>query len=216
MVGNGAGHFLCSAANCAAMRDRGMFIRCRVLRLLGAIQPNPIPGARWGKTRQGPAGSRYAKTTACAICCKICSDDLYPAKPGPTTAPRSSDCILAPCEKRPARAPRGAPVFSTGKRCSSGRSAEGRAVCWSIDVDAAERLKVGLLACARRETRTDQSRSDSDADVALSRKLTRVCDCYDWHSSVHGHWLLMRLLRTFPDASFAKARARCFEEQFNG
>src|SRR5205807_5734379 len=24
-----------------------------------------------------------------------------------------------------------------------------------------------------------------------------------WHSSVHGHWLLVRLVRTFPDASFA-------------
>jgi hypothetical protein len=23
--------------------------------------------------------------------------------------------------------------------------------------------------------------------------------CYDWHSSVHGHWLLLRLLRLFPD-----------------
>jgi hypothetical protein len=22
--------------------------------------------------------------------------------------------------------------------------------------------------------------------------------CYDWHSSVHGHWMLIRLLRTFP------------------
>src|ERR671930_2794013 len=23
--------------------------------------------------------------------------------------------------------------------------------------------------------------------------------CYDWHSSVHGHWLLARLLRLYPD-----------------
>jgi hypothetical protein len=23
--------------------------------------------------------------------------------------------------------------------------------------------------------------------------------CYDWHSSVHGHWMLVRLLRRFPD-----------------
>lgn len=23
--------------------------------------------------------------------------------------------------------------------------------------------------------------------------------CYDWHSSVHGHWMLVRLLRTFPN-----------------
>ena len=32
--------------------------------------------------------------------------------------------------------------------------------------------------------------------------------CYDWHSSVHGHWLLARLTRTFPKAAFApRARA---------
>ena len=23
--------------------------------------------------------------------------------------------------------------------------------------------------------------------------------CYDWHSSVHGHWMLVKLLKTFPD-----------------
>jgi hypothetical protein len=25
----------------------------------------------------------------------------------------------------------------------------------------------------------------------------------DWHSDVHGHWLLVRLLRLMPDAPFA-------------
>jgi hypothetical protein len=31
---------------------------------------------------------------------------------------------------------------------------------------------------------------------------------FDWHSSVHGHWMLVRLLRTFPDApSAGKIRA---------
>ena len=50
---------------------------------------------------------------------------------------------------------------------------------------------------------------NSDADVAPPRKLTPAfCGCYDWHSSVHGHWLLARLARTFPEAAFAKeARA---------
>ncbi len=33
--------------------------------------------------------------------------------------------------------------------------------------------------------------------------------CFDWHSAVHGHWLLVRLLRHFPDmAGAAEARAR--------
>jgi hypothetical protein len=28
--------------------------------------------------------------------------------------------------------------------------------------------------------------------------------CYDWHSSVHGHWMLARLLRLFPDLPESK------------
>jgi len=28
--------------------------------------------------------------------------------------------------------------------------------------------------------------------------------CYDWHSSVHGHWMLAHILKTFPDLSEAK------------
>src|SRR5436189_316194 len=55
--------------------------------------------------------------------------------------------------------------------------------------------------------------SSSDTDVAPPRKLTPAFyGCYDWHSSVHGHWLLVRLLRTFPDASFAKASHDALKE----
>ena len=45
----------------------------------------------------------------------------------------------------------------------------------------------------------------SDADAKPPRQLTPAFfGCYDWHSSVHGHWLLARLARQFPDAPFAK------------
>ncbi len=44
----------------------------------------------------------------------------------------------------------------------------------------------------------------SDADAKPPRELfPAFFGCYDWHSSVHGHWLLARLARTFPDAPFA-------------
>jgi len=46
----------------------------------------------------------------------------------------------------------------------------------------------------------------SEADVRPPRALTPAFyGCYDWHSSVHGHWLLVRLLRRSPDADFAAA-----------
>ncbi len=48
----------------------------------------------------------------------------------------------------------------------------------------------------------------SDADVRPPRELTPAFfGCYDWHSAVHGHWLLARLARLHPEAPFA-ARAR--------
>jgi hypothetical protein len=47
-----------------------------------------------------------------------------------------------------------------------------------------------------------------DADVRPPRELTPAFfGCFDWHSAVHGHWLLARLARTFPDAELAP-RAR--------
>src|SRR5207253_4691021 len=75
----------------------------------------------------------------------------------------------------------------------------------SFDAKAAERFAKLALACVHKEYPNKIAHVlNSDADVAPPRKLTPAfCGCYDWHSSVHGHWLLVRLVRTFPDASFA-------------
>ncbi len=41
---------------------------------------------------------------------------------------------------------------------------------------------------------------NGEADVKSPRAVhPAFYGCYDWHSSVHGHWLLVRLLRLFPD-----------------
>jgi amidase len=54
-----------------------------------------------------------------------------------------------------------------------------------------------------------------DQDVAPPRELTPVFyGCFDWHSSVHGHWLLTRLLRLYPDAGFATAAEAALNESF--
>jgi len=43
----------------------------------------------------------------------------------------------------------------------------------------------------------------SDADVKPPRELTPAFyGCYDWHSSVHAHWLLVRLTHMFPGSPF--------------
>src|SRR5437763_5390036 len=77
----------------------------------------------------------------------------------------------------------------------------------TFDLKAAERFAKLALACVGKEYPNKISHVlNSDTDVAPPRKLTPAFyGCYDWHSSVHGHWLLVRMLRTFPDASFAGA-----------
>src|ERR1700730_18033076 len=74
-----------------------------------------------------------------------------------------------------------------------------------FDAVAAERFAKLALECVHKEYPNKISHVlNSDADVPPPRKLTPAfCGCYDWHSSVHGHWLLVRLVRTFPDAPFA-------------
>ncbi len=55
----------------------------------------------------------------------------------------------------------------------------------------------------------------SDQDVGPPRVLTPVFyGCFDWHSSVHGHWLLVRLLRLYPDAEFAARAETALNESF--
>lgn len=52
----------------------------------------------------------------------------------------------------------------------------------------------------------------SDADAQPPRELhPAFYGCFDWHSSVHGHWLLTRLARLFPDHPLApEAREALF------
>lgn len=38
--------------------------------------------------------------------------------------------------------------------------------------------------------------------------------CLDWHSSVHGHWLLVRILKTFPDIANKDSIVACLENSF--
>jgi DUF2891 family protein len=88
------------------------------------------------------------------------------------------------------------PQLTTAERSAGG-----------FDIHAAERFAKLALACVEKEYPNKISHVlNSDEDVAPPRKLTPAFyGCYDWHSSVHGHWLLVRLLRTFPDTPFAAA-----------
>src|SRR5438874_3770643 len=76
----------------------------------------------------------------------------------------------------------------------------------ALGIHAAERFAGLALACVHKEYPNHITHTlNSDGDVAPPRELTPAFfGCYDWHSSVHGHWLLARLVRTCPEASFAQ------------
>jgi hypothetical protein len=79
----------------------------------------------------------------------------------------------------------------------------------TLDEPAAARFAALALACVHQEYPNKISHVlQADADAQPPHVLTPAFyGCYDWHSSVHGHWLLARLARRFPDAPFA-AQAR--------
>jgi hypothetical protein len=78
-----------------------------------------------------------------------------------------------------------------------------------LDEVTAGRFAALALACVGREYPNKIAHAmDSDADARPPRRLTPAFyGCYDWHSAVHGHWLLARLARLHPSAPFA-AEAR--------
>lgn len=84
----------------------------------------------------------------------------------------------------------------------------------TLEADAAARFAALALHCVHLEYPNKLAHTlASDADARPPRQLTPAFyGCYDWHSSVHGHWLLVRLARQFPDAPFA-AQARAALEQ---
>jgi hypothetical protein len=79
----------------------------------------------------------------------------------------------------------------------------------SLPPSAVERFAQLALSCIHQEYPNKIAHVlNGDADVLPPRTLTPAFyGCFDWHSSVHGHWLLARLARLYPDAPFA-ARAR--------
>ena len=80
----------------------------------------------------------------------------------------------------------------------------------TLDPAAAARFAQLALDCVHREYPNKIAHvMNGDSDAKPPRALTPAFyGCFDWHSSVHGHWLLARVARTYPAAPFAaEARA---------
>jgi hypothetical protein len=80
-----------------------------------------------------------------------------------------------------------------------------------LDPATADRFAKLALSCIDREyPNKPEQVLEGPADVKAPRDFhPAFYGCYDWHSSVHGHWMLARLLQTNPGmASAADVRAR--------
>jgi len=105
--------------------------------------------------------------------------------------------LAAPAVSMSADAPKPtlpAPVFGKAAAAAGG-----------LDEATAGRFAALALACVTKEYPNKIAHvMQSDADALPPRRLTPAFyGCFDWHSAVHGHWLLVRLARLFPNAPFA-------------
>ena len=79
-------------------------------------------------------------------------------------------------------------------------SASDTAGGWKLTRQSASAFASLALKCVEKEYPNKPGHVINDAqDVRNPRDLHPVFyGCYDWHSAVHGHWMLVRLLRFFP------------------
>ena len=85
-----------------------------------------------------------------------------------------------------------------------------------LSLDLAEAFAALALAHVSREYPHKLDHVlNGDADALGPRALHPIFfGSFDWHSCVHGYWLLARLLRRYPDLSFAAHVSALFDERF--
>ena len=70
-----------------------------------------------------------------------------------------------------------------------------------LTIDEANRLSKLPLKCMQHEypNKLNQTLKDSTYLAGPKELHPAFYGCFDWHSSVHGHWMLVRLLKAFPN-----------------
>lgn len=85
-----------------------------------------------------------------------------------------------------------------------------------FDMRQAERFAALALDCVHQEYPNKIAHTlTSDADVRPPHELTPIFfGCFDWHSSVHGHWLLTRVARLYPESDAARRAMAALSRSF--
>lgn len=75
-----------------------------------------------------------------------------------------------------------------------------------LDKEKASKFAAMALRCIEQEYPNKLSHVMNDEKEVLGPKALHPTfyGCFDWHSSVHGHWMLVRLLKLYPDMPKAK------------
>jgi hypothetical protein len=109
----------------------------------------------------------------------------------------------------------GVPTTATAPPATTAQTAPSPAP-GSLDAGAAVRFAALALKCLHQEYPNHVSHTlNSAADARPPHELTPAFyGCLDWHSDVHGHWLLVRLLRLFPQAPFASGARAALAQSF--
>jgi len=86
----------------------------------------------------------------------------------------------------------------------------------AFDAGAVSRFAELALGCIHQEYPNKISHVlNSAEDVKRPLELTPVFfGCFDWHSAVHGHWLLVRLCRMYPKAPFVNRARAALDQSF--
>ena len=88
--------------------------------------------------------------------------------------------------------------------------------CGALSLQEAEALGALALSCASREypNKPDLMLWGPEALKEPHENWPAFYGCYDWHSSVHGHWALLRLLKLWPALPQAKTIRELFAAHF--
>lgn len=90
--------------------------------------------------------------------------------------------------------------------CSPPPHSEAMQSAWpELNSERASQLASLALGCIQREypNKTGHVMNDESELWTPAEMHPAFYGCFDWHSSVHGHWMLVRLLRNFPDMELA-------------
>ena len=87
----------------------------------------------------------------------------------------------------------------------------------SLNEKQASHFAALALKCVAREFPNKPEHVINNAGEVKSPKALHPAfyGCYDWHSSVHGHWMLVRLLKTFPNLPEAQQIRSALDANLN-